>query len=610
MKAVFSSICAIALMPSLVLAAETPDQPPFIYTGSYDVVSWQGHIKAYPIGKDGVSKTAQWDAADLIPPWQTRQIGTTAGGANAIAFEWRQLTDAQKAALSSEDVLEYLRGNDKLETSHGGGFRHRKGKLGDIIYSAPLYVGLSDSAYNLSPANDGGNKYLEYVKSKKHRQAMLYVGANDGMLHAFDAHDGVETAAFIPQAIFDTLPALSATDYIHRPFVDGLLTVGDAYLDNPGSAAWKTILLGSTGGGARSLFALDVSSPPAAPSLLWQRSAADDGTGASDSDMGYLTGEAFAIRLSNGKWAAMYGNGYQSENLDAVLYLVELTGGRLIRKISIGVGDPESPNGLATPALAFNLLRAVNAVYAGDLQGRFWKVDLSASDPLRWQTAFNRQPLFIAEDVAGKLQSITQQPLLELHAKGGTLAMFGGGKADDGRIPGAAQQQSLYGIWEKPGDGPVSGRRELQRQTLTEASDGQWRLSSNGVNWSTLRGWYIDLPAKLGYIVGKLQIIDGVLWVQTYAPAQEKSYLIAIDYNTGGATSDAALAGHPKDTSVMEVPASIVSPLFIKLPDGRKQLVISGRDGLPHTVEINPANQRPVRTWRQLPVPPSIVDPD
>ncbi|AIY44164.1 Type IV fimbrial biogenesis protein PilY1 [Collimonas arenae] len=614
MKATFSGVCAIVLSSFLVYAraAETPDLPPFIYTSSYDAVSWQGHVKAYPIGKDGVSSIAQWDAADLIPPWQTRHIdiATASVDANTAPFEWSQLNDAQQAALLSEYVLEYLRGSDKLEVLHGGGFRNRKGKLGDIIYSAPLYVGRSDSAYHLMSASEGGNTYPRYVNSKKQRQAMLYVGANDGMLHAFDALSGVETAAFIPYAIFDALPGLSSTDYVHRPFVDGLLTVGDAYLGNPGSAAWKTILLGSTGRGAKSVFALDASNPPAAAPLLWERSAADDGKGKKDDDMGYLTGEAFAIRLSNSKWAAIYSNGYESENLDAVLYLVELASGGLIRKISVGKGDAEAPNGLATPALAFNQQRAVSTAYAGDLQGRLWKIDLSANEAPGWQIAFNNQPLFIATDSAGKLQSLPLQPLLEHHAKGGTFVMFSGGKAGDGRIPGVAQKQSLYGIWEKPGSGPVSGRKELRQQTLTETSEGLWQLSSNGVNWTTSRGWYIDLPAKLGYVVGKLQIIDGVLWVMTYSPVQEKSYLVAIDYNTGGATSDAVLTGHPKSTPVIEVPASIVPPMFIKLPDGRKQLVVSGRDGAPQAVDINPASQRPLRTWHQLPVPSSVVDPD
>lgn len=602
MNLLSACICAIALILSPACAADTPDEPPFIYVSSYEAESWLGHVKAYPVGAGGVDKTALWDAADLIPPWQMRRIGTASASANAMAFEWPQLDDAQRAVLRSENLLEYVRGNEALEAKHGvGNFRNRQGKLGDIMYSAPLYVGVSDSAYQLLPAGAGGATYPDYVKSKQQRQAMVYVGANDGMLHAFDAFSGIEISAFIPQAVFSALPDLSEDGYAHRPYVDGLLTVGDAYLETAGSAAWTSVLLGAAGGGARSLFALDVSAPPAVAAKLWQRSAANDGSEAGDDDMGYLSGEAFAIRLANGDWAAIYGNGYQSENLDAVLYLVKLSSGRLIKKVTLGKGDADAPNGLATPALVFNLQRAVSAAYAGDLQGRLWKIDLSAIPPQSGQTA-----LFTAADSGGKQQSLVQQPLLERHAKGGVLAMFSGGKPGDGRIPGAPQKQSLYGVWDKAGSGPVTGRAQLQRQVLTEGNDGQWQLSSNAVNWGVSRGWYIDLPEKLGYAVGKLQIIEGVLWLLTYAPARDKSYLIAIDYNNGGATGDSAFAGDLKNTAVAEVPASIVTPLFIKLPDGRKQLVIAGRDGLPHAVDIKPANQPPVRTWRQL---PSLPDP-
>ncbi|MGB7196127.1 MAG: PilC/PilY family type IV pilus protein [Collimonas pratensis] len=609
MNLLSACLCAIALILSPTCAAEPPDEPPFIYVSSYEAESWLGHVKAYPLGADGVDNAPLWDAADLIPPWQMRRIGTTSSNANAIAFEWPQLDDAQRAVLRSENLLEYVRGNAALEAKHGvGNFRNRKGKLGDIMYSAPLYVGISDSAYQFLPAGAGGATYPDYVKSKQQRQAMLYVGGNDGMLHAFDAFSGIEASAFIPQAVFSALPDLSEYGYAHRPYVDGLLTVGDAYLETAGGAAWTSVLLGATGGGARSLFALDVSAPPAAAPILWQRSAANDGSGAGDDDMGYLFGEALAIRLANGDWAAIYGNGYQSENLDAVLYLVALSSGRLIRKITLGEGDAEAPNGLATPALVFNLQRAVSAAYVGDLQGRLWKIDLSAIQPQRWQTALSGA-LFTAADSSGKRQSIAQQPLLEQHVKGGVLAMFSGGKPGDGRIPGAAQKQSLYGVWDKAASGPVTGREQLQRQVLTEGSDGQWQLSSNAVNWGVSRGWYIDLPEKLGYAVGKLQIIDGVLWLLTYAPARDKSYLIAIDYNNGGATSDSAFAGDLKNTAVAEVPASIVTPMFIKLPDGRTQLVIAGRDGLPHVVDIVPVKQPPVRTWRQLPLPPSLLDP-
>lgn len=612
MKAAFRVICTGMLISAFAQAANTPDDPPFVYTTRYDTGTWQGHINAYPIGKNDVSKTSQWDAADLIPPWQARRILTAADDTVVTPFEWRQLNEMQRSALSSENVLQYLRGNDALEIGHGvGQFRNRTGKLGDIIHSSPLYVGFSDSAYQLLPATDGGDSYRQFVDSKRQRRAMLYVGANDGMLHGFDAISGVEKTAFIPRAIFEYLPLLSEVDYAHRRFVDGQLTAGDAYLGNSGNAAWKTILLGSTGAAAKSLFALDASDPEAPmPNLLWQKNADGDGQGAPDDDMGYLLGEAFAIRLRNGSWAALYGNGYQSEKQRAVMYLVDLAGGGLIKKLvaAAAAADALTPNGLATPALVFSKQREVTAAYAGDLQGHLWKFDLSASEPERWQVAFDGRPLFVAANSGGKMQSLMQQPLLEHHPKAGAIIMFGAGSAEDDGAKSKLQTASLYGIVEKADATPVSRRDQLQQQTLTEGEAGTWQLSSNTINWSQQRGWYIDLPAKVGQVVGKLQIVDGVLWALTYSSSEEKSYLIAIDYTIGGATSDAALADFPNNISMIEVAASTVTPALITLPDGRRQLVIKGRDSGLQTLALN-QKRRLTRTWRQLPVPLSIANP-
>lgn len=598
MSATLACICA--LMPAFGQAANTPDEPPFVYTASYEAATWQGHVKAYPISPTGVSGTAQWDAAALIPAWQLRQILTAADNAATVPFEWQSLDDRQKAVLSSEQVLQYLRGDDALEIRHGGRFRDRKGKLGDIINSVPLYVGLSDSAYQRLPAAAGCDSYQRFVDSKKQRRAMLYVGANDGMLHGFDAIDGVEKSAFIPRAIFDNLALLSEPGYVHRPFVDGLLTAGDAYFGKGESAAWKTILLGSTGAAAKSLFALDASDPDASPGLplLWQRSADDDGQGVPDEDLGFQLGEALAIRLRNGDWAVLYGNGYQSAKRGAVLYLVELAGGGLIRKLVAGPTAAGVANGLSSPAVVFSKQREVTAAYAGDLHGSLWKFDLGASEPQRWQAAFNGQPLFAAADDSGKWQSLILQPLLEQHPMGGALIMFGAGDKP--------QTASLYGIWEKAGAAPVVDRSQLQRQTLAEDETGSWQLSGNAVNWNRQRGWYIDLPEKVGQVVGKLQIIDGVLWVLTYSAANGKSYLIAIEYSTGGATPDAALADFPKNVSMIEVAPSTVTPAAITLPDGSRQLVIKDLEGKPYGVFINRQKRRQSRTWHQLPLPSGL----
>lgn len=440
---------------------------------------------------------------------------------------------------------------------------------------------------------------------------MLYVCTNDGMLRAFDAVSGLETMAFKPRAVFNRLSALGDADNAFPNIVGGPLTVGDAYLGNDTKAEWKTIVLGSTGKAAKSLFALDVSDPESLTgnSALWQRSANDDGLGAPDDDMGYLLGEAFTIRLRNGTWAAVYGNGYKSKNKRAALYLVDLADGRLIAKLVAGPANSDLPNGLATPAFEFNAQRETIAAYAGDLQGHLWKFDLDAIDPRHWKVAFNGQPLFVATDGKGRRQPIVQQPLLDHHPTGGKIIIFHGGKALNAPT-NKKRTQTLYGIREKIGTAVIHGREALQQQTLMATSDDDWTLSRNAIDWYRQRGWYIDLPDKAGHAVGKLQIVDGVLWALTYSPLDKKSRLIAVDFAIGGAADGTVLSALPQNKAIIRVAASTATPTFLTFPDGRRGVLINDRQGDLQTIELNTANKRPFRTWRQLPTPQTPADFD
>ena len=156
---------------------------------------------------------------------------------------------------------------------------------------------------------------------------MVYVGANDGMLHGFDADTGVERLAHVPNAVFPNLKGLTDPAYAHRYFVDGSPKAADAYF----AGAWHTVLVEPLAGGGRAVFALDITDPTAhaASKVLWEYT---------DTDLGYPLGEASIVRMANGEWAAVFGNGYLSDNHRAVLYVVNIETGALIRKIDTGVG--------------------------------------------------------------------------------------------------------------------------------------------------------------------------------------------------------------------------------------------------------------------------------
>lgn len=496
----------------------------YAYAPSFDAGTWTGHLRAYAVNSGGVlSTSAIWDAATLLPvDYTTRKIVTwNPTSKAAVQFAWENLTagtGSQQAALVSSDVVDYLKGSSAKElASDGSGtgvFRYRQYKLGDIINSAPLLVQSSDSGYSVLPAaSGGGSTYTSFLNTKatNNGNGTLYVGANDGMLHAFDGTSGAEKFAFIPNSVYPNLKSLSDPNYGHHYFVDGPLAEGDAYI----GSSWKNILLGTTGAGAQSVFAVNVTTPDQlnASSVLWENSAAND------ADLGNVLGAPAVVLLTNGRWAAIFGNGYNSTNGHAVLYLVDIATGAVIQKIDTGVGSATAQNGLSTPALLFNGSRQLVAAYAGDLQGNLWKFDLSnATDTTTWSSS----SIFVAKDstTATAVQPIVQAPVIAAHPMGGYMVMIGTGKYIETTDLANTQTQSIYGIWDKVGAAAVTGRSQLVQQTLTDVLSTTGALlgrtiTSNAIPWASKRGWYIDLPASGERAVGGLQILQDIILLTT-----------------------------------------------------------------------------------------------
>ncbi|WP_194270635.1 pilus assembly protein [Glaciimonas soli] len=611
-------------MPSkssgLIYDSTKPNTESLVYQTSYSENDWTGHLRAFHVLPDGSAGAQLWDAADLLPNWAGRKIVTwISEQGRAVNFYWSELSDAQKTALSSESMVAYLRGSDALEVGHTDGyFRRRASNLGDIVNSLPFLVKNASFAYDLlTTENGGGTLYQAYLSAKQTRNpnGMLYVGANDGMLHAFDAKTGIEKWAYIPQAVYPFLKSLSDVSYVapkHHYFVDGQMSEGDAYLlTASGTArAWKSILLGSTGAGAKSVFAIDISAPAEfeAKSVLWEHAdIANDGV--PDDDMGYVLGKASVVLLRNGQWAALYGNGVESNHQNAVLYLLDVATGTLIKKISAAEHRDDARNGLATPALRFNQQREVIAAYAGDLRGALWKFDLANSKPDTWQLAYNGVPFFNATDKSGQTQPITQQPAMTAHAKGGRMILFGTGKLYETSDQTDKQIQSVYGLWEKPSDTTtgmvISGRDQLQQQTLTAVSNGRL-ITQNAIDWKNQRGWYVDLLDKGERVVGAPFIVDDKLVVLTFTPgiagAPASSQLMVFDLKTGGASAQAIFPNAPANQISLTVPASLTAPVVITLPNGRRSLVLQTLEGKTKFVDITTAKRKPLRTWHELQV--------
>ena len=429
---------------------------------------------------------------------------------------------------NGEDILNYLRGDKSKEEQNDGDFRDRSVILGDIVNSDPQFVGQQDFGYQLLPGSEGAG-YLTFRTSAAYtgRPPMVYVGANDGMLHGFQASEsganaGVEKMAYVPLASYQHISKLADPHYSHRFFVDGTAGFGDAYINTGSGAAWHTVLVGTMAGGGRGVFALDITDPGnfGAGKVLWDRAVFSDPDLSlnDEADLGYTYGQPSVVRMANGQWAAVLGNGYNSANNHAVLLILDLVTGAVMAKIDTGVGSASQPNGLSTPIpVDADGDRITDAIYAGDMRGNLWKFNVSGSSAASWTVAYSGTPLFVATDPSGVRQPITARPEVTKHPVSGVVVLFGTGKyfeEVDRRIVTPAQTQTFYGVYD---DGAaVTGSRSalLQQSVIAElpatdpgnpsagtANPVDVRVTTLLSPSATQKGWFLDLPT-----VGERQV--------------------------------------------------------------------------------------------------------
>ena len=527
-----SSASSVALNSSSFVTDST------VYQARFDTGNWTGQLLAQSVSKDAngdLQFSVDWDASNGIPSFGFRKI-VTFDGTDGQPFQWANLTTEQQTLLGSANVVNYLRGDTSNE---GSLYRNRVTPLGDIINSAPYYVGAPSAGYrdywgSGQPESDPNTKYSDFRTAHYNRTPMIYVGANDGMLHAFnattdssDAQQGKEQAAYVPNSIMRRLPNLTNTNYQHEYFVDGSPVVRDAYF----GSAWRTVLVSGLNAGGQGIFAMDVTTPPSisaaestlAAKVLWEFGDSSTGYSDGDADLGYTFGRPEIVRLHNGVWAAVFGNGYNntadddgdggstndSTTGDASLFIVNLQTGQLIRKISTETGIAEDPtlasrpNGLGevTP-VDINGDFITDYVYAGDLFGNVWKFDLTDGASSNWGVAYqdassNPLPLFTAR--SDQTDSTTAQPITSRIAVarhpsdyGGFMVYFGTGKyleAGDNERSGQ-ENQTLYGIWDRAEDTDNDGDQDLyafdrddllQQKILGEVTtaSGSYRILSD-----------------------------------------------------------------------------------------------------------------------------------
>lgn len=517
-----SSAASVATSSSSLTTGST------IYQARFNGTDWSGQLLAYAVDTNGVvNNPALWDAGAKMKTVNAtaRNILTYDGTSSAnagIPFRWGNLPASYQSTLNRSDTLgsarlNWIRGDQSNEGTATGKFRVRPNSvLGDIVNSSPQYVGRPNAGY-------ADADYATFVLGKKSRKPMLYVGANDGMLHAFSANPitsgsdaGTELFAYVPSALYANLPGLSDLAYTHAYYVDGTPAVTDAKVNG----SWKTVLLGGLGGGGAGIYALDVTNPEsisegtAASTVLWEF------TNNVDADLGYTFGQPSIIKMANGKWAAIFGNGYNSAAGKAYLYVVFLDRpagskswvlGTDYLKLATGAGSVSTPNGLSQPFPAdVDGDGTTDFIYAGDLLGNLWKFNMKSTAASAWGLQTANTPLFIATDASGARQPITSSVDVTRNPAGGYVVLFGTGRYVDTTDPANMSTQTFYGIWDQnlPTLSTVA-RSSLVAQTINREVDANgytYRMvSQNQVLYAAngKQGWYLDLVSPASGIQGE-----------------------------------------------------------------------------------------------------------
>lgn len=518
-----------------------------VFQALFDSGDWSGDMKAFEIEQDPASPaylqpkvTPTWTASTRIPSASLRNLLTfDPGSGNGVPFKWASLSAAQRVALGSSALLDWIRGDQSAEVTNGGPYRNRNSIMGDVINSSPAYAGKLDYGYGLAASLTTSERqaYRSRLSSTSYlnRKGVLLFGANDGIFRGLDADTGNELFGYVPNAILSGLADLADPDYTHRYYVDGSPRIADARI----GGTWKTVAISSTGAGGKSYFALSLENVLTATprqfnsnDVLWEVSNTTIDNGSYPyAELGVTIGQAAIGRTESGQWVAIIGNGYNSVSQTARLFVIDLATGKRLLEIDTGVGDATTPNGMATPlAVDSDQNGSIDIVYAGDLRGNLWKFDFTSHTANTWKLAFNGKPLFKAIDAGSNAQPITTKPTAGFHPDGGLMVYFGTGKYFETGDNTNLSAQSIYGVRDEcglamTGSGCASigtaskvARSNLLQQTIsyqgTQSFNGNsWEIrqfSQNSAN-STQKGFFVDL-AYNGNLVGERILATPILW--------------------------------------------------------------------------------------------------
>ncbi len=599
---------------------------------------WYGDIEVYKV----TLNNNVLNSSALTLDWSTKltlesQLGSTAETRKIYAYDQTKRSgiafDSGSSYLQSQIKLDanglaYLRGDNTNAGNNGTkAYRARSYRLGPIELAKVAFGGAP-----VDPAACGA-----FSGDTKNRPSIYAVPANDGFLHIFNYGDkdvadkGKELFAFMPSAVYPQAASLASKNYEYLRLHDGSPVIKDVCLGNVA----KTLLIGSSGrgittsegNGSSSIYAIDVTNPGSMDerSVRWEFSSAND------SSLGNMMTLPKLVKLNNGKWAAVLGNGINQAAGNAGVFLLMLDTapgeswqqGRNYFKLTVSADNPPlySPNGITDVSTYDDDGNGTaDYLYAGDLNGQVWKFDISAANPASWAVALGGKPLFTAHRIngvtPGERQPITAAPVLMKTAGGQKVVVFGTG-INYAEIDRAADGQAIYGVYDN--NAIVGTPLDLLALAMPSADSGFSRTSS-GTPSSSQKGWYFPLtlneqvvssPFYLSMKKNDLVVIDSIRLRQECAAGGEASFRTIVSLASGAAPDMLLMdtSGDGKVTSSdtkynrqsLSTGVNYGGTLRVMLPGAKQALCNTGAGG---TIECNTlgSGNRTVKrvSWREL----------
>lgn len=654
----------------------------YIFSATYLTTMWDGEVTSRTIDPTtgNVSTSILWSAqtqldtlvnGDASPDKSVNRHvymfdSANASGNNLKPFLYGSLTASEKAYFDNQcnpgvqvmsqctlaslsaaqiasgnsglNLIDYLRGSQSLETPIQI-FRPRIHFMGDTVNSKPLYL-----KFPVYSFNDAGYSTFKSTQTALPRQDVLYVGANDGMLHAFNASTGVEMWAYVPKIVMPNLYKLADVSYAthHQYYVDGSPVTMDIYVataTNGLSAGWHSILVGGLGLGGQGYYALDVTDPTH-PQALWEICSSSTLCAISDADMGYSYGDpVITKRSTDGKWVVLLSSGYNNSGSGkGTLFELDAVTGAVLHKTTTDPTATNPPSGLAKLSPWIDNVSTnftARYVYGGDLNGNVWRFDLGAAGP---DIAPTSTMIASLVDGSGVAQSVTTRPELGDPLNNVANSLLGTGTpgvfVTTGRYLGTTdlanfQVQSIYAIKDdlsttgaaayigNPRTYQAGLPGKFVRQYIHQPAPSTRTTSQNAVNWTINSGWYADFvvtdssnnPISPSVSPGERvninpQLVNGTLIVVTNVPlatactAGGSSWLYSFNFLTGTNVSGNMAVGQ------LLVNGTALSAGFtvVRLSDGELRALVTDATGnvTPVTPVTHGTGSTTQTSWREL----------